>query len=225
VLWVGGAPCAGKSTVAGIIAAARALPLYSCDDAFARHAAAITPDDGPTLKKVTALDTGARLAQPVEVQVGDVVRAYREQFPLIRRDLDGIGPAVAEGAALMPDLLAEHGVEPGRAVWIVPTEQFQRRYYTQRAWARDLVAGLEDPDGAFDRWMRRDAAFARLVADRAHALGYRVITVDGSIDITGIAASIEAIKRVRRGERPQIHLDEGLTNDARPMVCGRWRAR
>jgi hypothetical protein len=39
--WIGGSPCSGKSTVAGILAASRRMRLYSCDDAFERHAAAV----------------------------------------------------------------------------------------------------------------------------------------------------------------------------------------
>src|SRR4051812_44033795 len=60
-LWIGGSPCSGKSTVAAVIAAARGLPLYSCDDAFERHAVV----GGPTLRKVAGMTIGARLAQPV----------------------------------------------------------------------------------------------------------------------------------------------------------------
>ncbi|MEU8662863.1 hypothetical protein [Actinoplanes philippinensis] len=53
--WIGGSPCAGKSTVAGRIAGRRGVPVYSCDDAFDRHA-----DGGPVLRKVTAMGVGER---------------------------------------------------------------------------------------------------------------------------------------------------------------------
>ncbi|MBG0563999.1 hypothetical protein [Actinoplanes aureus] len=191
--WIGGSPCSGKSTVAGIIAAARDVPLYSCDDAFERHAAA-----GPTLKKVTAMNIGDRLAQPIEVQVGDVVRLYREEFPLILADLGNAGARVVEGAALLPELLAGIGVPREQAVWIVPTEEFQHRHYRQRAWAHELLASLARPDQAFTRWMRRDIAFARLVADQARDLGYPVIVVDGTTSATQVAAAVhELLSRPR----------------------------
>jgi len=67
--------------VAGVLAVSWQLPLYRCDDAFARHAAVVEPAAGPTLKKVAAMPVGERLGQPIEVQVGDVVRACREEFP------------------------------------------------------------------------------------------------------------------------------------------------
>jgi hypothetical protein len=190
--WIGGSPCSGKSTVASIVAARRNALVYSCDDAFERHAAAIQSDAGPTLKKVTAMSVEDRLNQPVEVQVDDAFRVYHEEFPLIVHDLAGVGaPRVVEGAALLPELLAAIDVPRDRAVWIVPTEEFQVRHYGQRMWARDLLAGAADPQAAFARWMRRDAIFARTVAGRARALGYRVFTVDGATGAAGIAAAVD----------------------------------
>lgn len=192
VWWIGGSPCSGKSTVAGIVSALRNMLLYSCDDAFERHAATIGTAAGPTLKKVTAMSIEDRLAQPVEVQVGDVLRLYREEFPLILQDLSDAGaPVLVEGAALLPELLASQQVPPGRAVWVVPTEDFQHRQYRQRRWAHNLLAATPDPQRAFLRWMQRDAAFAQLVADQARELGYPVITVDGAAGAVDVAAAVD----------------------------------
>lgn len=188
VRWIGGSPCSGKSTVA----AALGLPVYSCDAAVDRHTAMAGAADGPTLTKVAAMDVADRLDQPVAVQVDDVLRLYREQFPLVLADLAGPRAVVAEGAALLPDLLAGLGVARDHAVWLVPTERFQRHHYRQRAWAHELLAGTADPAGAFDRWMRRDAAFARHVAGRARALGYRVVVVDGRTGPGRVAAGLRS---------------------------------
>src|SRR5690349_14415410 len=138
-VWIGGSPCSGKSTVAALVAAALNLPVYSCDDAFDRHAAVA----GPTMRKVTTMPIADRLAQPVDVQVADVFQAYRELLPLILAELPPA--AVIEGAALLPTLLPPSA----HAVWIVPTPAFQRHHYAQRSWARSVVAGL--PPSAFDR--------------------------------------------------------------------------
>lgn len=37
VWWVGGSPCAGKSTLAAILARRHGLALYRCDEALAAH--------------------------------------------------------------------------------------------------------------------------------------------------------------------------------------------
>ncbi|MEV4280775.1 hypothetical protein [Actinoplanes xinjiangensis] len=187
--WIGGSPCSGKSTVAANLAAADGLPLYSCDDAFERHAAG-----GPVLRKVTTMSVGDRLAQPVDVQVDDVFRLYREEFPLILDDLREAGTAtVVEGAALLPELLAGIDVPRHRAVWIVPTEDFQIHHYRQRSWAHELLAGLDRPDEAFRRWMRRDAVFAATVAAQARDLGYPVIVTDGSVGVQQTTAMVDRL--------------------------------
>jgi 2-phosphoglycerate kinase len=187
VRWIGGSPCSGKSTVAAMIAAARRVAVYSCDAAFDRH----TLTGGPTMRKVAALGIGDRLAQPIETQVDDVLALYREEFPQILQDLaDRPDTPVVEGAALLPELLAARQVPPQEAVWIVPSEEFQRSHYRRRQWAWPLLAGLNDPEAAFDRWMRRDIRFAELVAEQAHDHGYRVIVTDGSVPAAGLAASL-----------------------------------
>ena len=190
-VWIGGSPCAGKSTVAALVAATLDWPLYSCDDAFDRHAALA----GPTMRKVTTMPVGDRLAQPVDVQVADVFRVYREQFPLIRAELPD--PAVIEGAALLPSLLTAESVPPGRAVWLVPTPAFQRHHYERRPWAGDLLTGL--PASAFDRWMQRDERFATRVATEARSLGYRVLTIDGTVPPAEIAADVQSHQSARGG--------------------------
>jgi dephospho-CoA kinase len=194
VVWIGGSPCSGKSTVARTIAASRNVPLYGCDDAFERHAAMIEPAAGPTLKKVTAMSVADRLAQPIGIQIDDVFRLYREEFPLIVQDITETGgPMIVEGAAVLPELLAANEVPPHRAVWIVPTVDFQRFHYRRRPWARDLLAAVADPEQAFERWMQRDAAFATIIARQAHDLGYHVMTVDGVVTAADVATSVDAL--------------------------------
>lgn len=193
VVWIGGSPCSGKSTVAQLLAPGRRASVYHCDDAFDRHATAVSAAAGPTLKKVTTIGIAERLTQPLRIQVADVSRLAREEFPLILDDLGSMsGPVVAEGSALLPQLLATHGVQADRAVWMVPTPEFQRYHYGRRQWARKLLAGLPDAPGVFDTWMQRDSHYAADVAAQARDLGYRVWTVDGSCSTSDLAAQIAA---------------------------------
>jgi hypothetical protein len=195
-LWIGGSPCSGKSTVAQRLAAADGWSLYSCDDHWDDHVARATRDRLPVLTKVGSLAADVRLRQPIDVQVADVFEAYREEFALIRADLADVAmPVIVEGAALLPELLATMGVPADRAVWMVPTEAFQRAYYARRPWARDLLAGTPDADDLFDAWMRRDAAFAGLVARHAEDLEYQVVWVDGSVSVEAVTGRIRRLLR------------------------------
>ena len=190
-MWIGGSPCAGKSTVAVLLAHKLQASVYSCDGAFERHAAAVSAAAGPTLKKATTMDVGERLAQPLQIQVADVFRLGRQEFPLILEDLALIsGPVVAEGSALLPELLATKRVGVDRAVWMVPTPEFQCHHYVRRPWARELLADLPDAKGAFKTWMRRDNRFAADIRAQAEHLGYRVWTIDGSLSTSDLVDQI-----------------------------------
>ncbi|HEX6716582.1 MAG TPA: hypothetical protein VF088_05695 [Pyrinomonadaceae bacterium] len=51
VYWIGGASCAGKSTIARRIAAQHGLQVYATDDVMADHARRSTPEDPPLLHR------------------------------------------------------------------------------------------------------------------------------------------------------------------------------
>ena len=95
---------------------------------------------------------------------------YREQFDFVLRELADLStdrPLVVEGADLLPELLVALGVRSERAVWVVPTREFQLSYYRSRAWVWPYLAGCPDPELAFANWMRRDMIFAAHVTRTA----------------------------------------------------------
>jgi hypothetical protein len=120
----------------------------------------------------------------VEVQIAAEIACYRDEFGMIVEDLlalDRSKSIIVEGAALLPDLVS--GLLPGRsrAVWVVPTEGFQREHYTleKRPWVRDILRHCQDPTQAFANWMDRDVGFAEWVARRARELDLALLMVDG----------------------------------------------
>ncbi len=118
-----------------------------------------------------------------EEQVADELSIYREEFPMILEDLRAFpsaGPILAEGAALLPELVAPLLESPSQGVWMVPTPAFQWEHYTQRNWAKDVVKDCSNPELAFRNWMGRDVRFASEVFRQAEARGLFVLVVDGS---------------------------------------------
>jgi hypothetical protein len=176
--WLGGSPCAGKSSVARLLAARHGIAHVECD---ARPAPARPAD---------ALSTCARLARPPQWQADQEVAFYRDRF---RPLLAGLPPGriLIEGADLLPSCLHEAGVPPERAVWLVPAPEFQRHWYATRDWVGPYLSDCPDPAAAFDNWMRRDALYADHIRTTATGLGYRVIVVDGSRTIPENAEIIE----------------------------------
>jgi hypothetical protein len=133
-------------------------------------------------------------SRPVDVAVSDEFEFYREEFGMILEDLHSMPtdrPVLAEGAALLPELVAPLVSHPRSAIWVVPTEEFQLHHYSRREWIHDILSQCENPDSAFATWMGRDAGFARLVAENATRRGFKVIIVDGTRTIEDLAHEVE----------------------------------
>jgi hypothetical protein len=67
------------------------------------------------------------LMRPPQIMLEDMLAAYSEEFPMILGELDSLSkdrPILAEGNELLPELVGEY-VNRRRAVWIVPSEEFQ----------------------------------------------------------------------------------------------------
>jgi 2-phosphoglycerate kinase len=197
VLWIGGSPCSGKSSVAEILAEKYDLSVYRCDDAFAEHVRRADPDRHPTLYRLTRMTWDEIWRRPVDVQIADEFACYREEFAMIVDDLMGYPrstPVVAEGAALLPECVSCVLPDHHRAVWVVPTEAFQRGHYTleRRPWMREILDQCEDPAQAFHNWMDRDAGFARSVVKSVRELDLTVLEVDGE---RTLAENVDVIAR------------------------------
>lgn len=101
-------------------------------------------------------------------------------------------PIIVEGAALLPEKVAELVSSPHQAIWVVPVPDFQKEYYAKREWIHDILNQCDDPDTAFQNWMGRDIGFAAFVAQDAMDRGFKVIFVDGS---RSIQENYEEVKR------------------------------
>ena len=195
VLWVGGSPCSGKSSIVEILAGQHDLHVYKCDDAYWQHAKRVHPVKQPTFHRLTQMTWDEIWMRPVEAQIADELACYREEFAMIVADLVALPrsrPIVAEGAALLPELVSGVLTDRSRAAWVVPTEAFQRAHYTpeHRPFVNDILAHCEHPSQAFANWMDRDVGFARQVARQARALGLNVLMVDGKRTVEQNAESV-----------------------------------
>jgi hypothetical protein len=144
----------------------------------------VDPIEQPTFHRLAQMAWDEVWMRPVEVQVAEEIACYREEFAMIVDDLlalDRSRPVIAEGAALLPDLVCGLLPDRSRAVWVVPTESFQRQHYTleKRPWVKDILRHCQDPTQAFANWMDRDVGFAEWVARRARELDLEVLMVDG----------------------------------------------
>lgn len=199
IIWIGGSPCAGKSTLAATLARQYGLTRYSCDDALPAHLQQSDAAAYPLLHQLTKRSWNEIWTRPVKRQIREELAFYREEFPLVLEDL-AVFPAgariVAEETALLPELIAPllHGQR--QAIWLVPTASFQREHYVRRPWIKDILRQCVDPALAFENWMQRDIGFADTVESSAVALGLPVIRVDGKEDAETILTRVCDIVRL-----------------------------
>jgi hypothetical protein len=182
IYWIGGSPCAGKSSVADALVEKYGSVLYRCDEAFYEHCKIVTAKRQPIFHRLIRLSSEDLWMRPVAQQVEEEIAFYHEEFPLILEDLlayPRTQPVLVEGAALLPECVYPLLSHLCRAVWIVPTGEFQMHHYRQRAWAKDVVKACSDPEQAFLNWMQRDIAFAQHVSREATRRALPLLTVDG----------------------------------------------
>ncbi len=191
IFWLGGSPCAGKSTIARTLADRYGLAVFHCDDTFDRHLRLATTTDQPTLARLRTKTADEVWLEPVRAQVEQEIAIYREQWPLL---LDEIAaptrPLIVEGAALLPDLVAPLLADRHHAIWVVPDADFQREHYSRRPWTADVLAACSDPAQGYAHWMQRDITFARWVRARVQAHGLASLVVDGRHTLNENAAAV-----------------------------------
>ncbi|ULO10125.1 hypothetical protein H1230_15940 [Paenibacillus sp. 19GGS1-52] len=182
IYWIGGSACAGKSTLAKMYADKYGLELYACDEHSDIHMQKISRNKQSAMHKVSKMKPNEVFyTRDVEEQLRVYLQFVREDFSMVLEDLAAKPnlPIVVEGNQLLPHLVLPHMREKHKAIWIVPTERFQREHYSQRVWVQELLQQTDDPAVSFDKWMSRDALFAELVQQEANHLKLNLLKVDG----------------------------------------------
>jgi hypothetical protein len=182
VYWIGGAPGAGKSTIARRIAARCGLELYATDDVMADHARRSTAADAPYLERFKAMDMDERwLTRSPETMLETFHWFRGEGFPLIVEDLlrrPAGTPVVAEGFRLLPHLVMPLLEKVNHAVWLLPTPAFRDAALASRGADWDLPGRTSDPERARLNLSRRDRMFTDRLIGECERLGCRTVEMD-----------------------------------------------
>jgi 2-phosphoglycerate kinase len=194
VYWIGGGSGAGKSVVAGRLAARHGLRRYATDDVMANHGRRITPADSPYLSEFAAMDMDQRwVGRSPQVRLDTFGWFRGEGFGLIVEDLLGLpaGPGViAEGFRLLPGLVRPLLAEPGHAVWLCPTPRFRRAAFGRRGTLLDIAGKTSDPERALRNLLERDRMFTERARAEASDLGLPVIDVDITMTVDELAGRV-----------------------------------
>jgi hypothetical protein len=141
VLWIGGGPASGKSSIARALAERFELQLYAVGEHDEAH--------GPRMPRILADDT-----------FDDFLKTARHRFRLVLEDMAGLPPsppAIVEGPQLLPTSVAAVLREPGQALFLMPlqVDDLTRRIGWE---ARDLRLATLAVDAPLDEMIERAAA-------------------------------------------------------------------
>lgn len=189
VYWLGGSPCAGKTTISVALAKRFHWNIYHCDDYFADHRQRSNPIDHPTFYRISRLQDDALWLRDQAEMVRSEPLFFADQFKMVIEDLKLFNselPVLVEGSPVLPHLLKSQLLSKHHAFWLLPTETFQRSYYARRSWIHDYLKRTSDPAQAFENWMVRDASFARWLQSQVISHDMHWLLVDGfrSLDET-----------------------------------------
>jgi hypothetical protein len=239
VLWIGGPPGAGKTSIARRIAAEHDLRVYHADAHTWVHYDRALTRGFPATARWEALTPDERwVTTAPEEMAAHSLELNADRFRLMLEDLRGF-PAtpllVAEGTPLLPWLVAEVLASREHAVWLLPTPQLERELLAARP--TTSFDATSDPSRAAENRLRRDLLVAAAIERDARERGLGLLPVDGSCDLAAMretvaerlapvlargprATTVEARRALRREENGR-HLRQLLTYLARVPEAGR----
>ena len=184
--FIGGSPCSGKSTISEMLSIKYDLEYLKIDDYEQEHIEKASPEQHPIMYKWSQMSWDEMWMRSVEKQVEEEFEFYRERFPMILNELkkyQSNSKVIMESAALLPELLRELNLEKHRVIYLIPSKEFQIKYYSKRGFKDGILKECSQPEEAFKNWMERDYLFGRKVRKKAMDIGYKVIDVDGENSI------------------------------------------
>lgn len=186
IYFIGGSPCAGKSTISEIIAKKYDLYYFKVDDYLEKYMQLAASNNKPLCKKNLSLDSDEIWMRDPKLQANEEIGIYEEILDILINDLEEIDcnkPIITEGCAYIPTLMKNLGIAKNRYLSIIPTKEFQISHYQKRFWVPDVLKNCSNKDKAFENWMERDHLFALEIKKQCDKENYKVIINDGNINI------------------------------------------
>jgi hypothetical protein len=197
VLWIGGAPDAGKTSVAEWLASRHSLQVYHFD----RHEPAHFERHHPTLHAALHAVHPDRMSsevrwvsRSVDEITATTIASWSERVAMAIDDILALPCSpriVAEGPGFFPAVIAPILTHARQAIWLVPTASFMRQSVVRRDKPGNRHE-TSNPELARANLIARDLAMGERIRQQAAALHLRVLEVDGASAVEETAAAVEA---------------------------------
>jgi hypothetical protein len=199
VLWIGGGPQAGKTTLSRLLAGKWDLKIYNLDwHAVREHAVpehALRP--GSAARAFTRLSMDERWAVPSALDLLErSIAVWQEGFTLVIEDLLALPDSrtiVAEGPGAFPWCVAPLLSSARQAIFLVPTRE-RRDIVAARRWGSGQLTrfpGIVERERALSNISTRDALLDARIVSSCAELGLRCERLDGSLDLDDSLALLE----------------------------------
>ena len=179
ILFIGGSPCSGKSTVAEHISKEYGAFYYKVDDFLDEFTQIAAGKGKPICKKSVTMTPEEIWMRDPNLQCDEEFLFYEEIAESVFEKMERIDSdlIVTEGAAYTPEVMRNYFHKD--YITIIPTAEFQVSHYKEREWVPYVLEGCSDKQKAFDNWMERDILFAKRVRAECDEYSIPCIVNDG----------------------------------------------
>ena len=194
VLWIGGGPQAGKTTLSRLLAGKWDLKIYNLDwHAVRDH----DRRDGAASVAFARLSMDERWVVPSPIELLErSIAVWEEGFALVLEDLLALPRSrtiVAEGPGAFPWCVAPLLDSARQAIFLVPTRE-RRDVVASRRWGigqRERFPGIVERERALTNVGARDVLLDARIATSCAELGLRCERFNGSLDLDDSLALLE----------------------------------
>ena len=188
VLWIGGGPCVGKTTLSRLLAGKYDLKIYNIDWHLVRD---YPQRPGGTLPGWDELSMDERWVQPSPSELAERdIASWTARFSFVIEDVLALPTTrriVVEGPGAFPWSVAQVIHSPRQAVFLLPTSEVHdavlARRDRDRAPTETLEGRTSDPERARQNIRGRNALMRERIVASCEELGLRYVSVDGSRDL------------------------------------------
>ena len=179
ILFIGGSPCSGKSTVAERISKECGAFYFKVDDYLDDFTSLAAKKGLPICNKVRHMTADENWLRTPKEQCDEEFLFYEEISEFVFQKINDVDAdvVITEGAAFTPDIMKNKNCN---YMCIVPSPEFQISHYKLREWVPYVLKDCTDKALAFDNWMQRDIMFANRVKATCEVNGITCIVNDGT---------------------------------------------